>query len=245
MKVIVTRPSPDAETFACEVGRIGAEPVVSPAMEIRARAVAVDLDAVSALAFTSSNGVRVFSRLSPDRRLPIYAVGAATADAARAAGFSAVTAAQGDVGSLARLISESKLPPVILHLAGNERAGDLVRLLAAAGVGARRQIIYDAIEIDDLAQPAAAILVDGTEKPAIVFFSPRSARIFIRQAARAGISEFLRRSIALCLSEEIAGALSGVRWSAVRISSERSSAAMLRLVEEEFAGRKGRTDAPR
>lgn len=245
MKVIVTRPSPDAEIFACDVGRIGAEAVLSPVMAIRARSVAVDRNSIKALAFTSSNGVRAFVGLSTDRRLPVFAVGAATADAALAAGFSTVSAARGDVGSLATLIFEAKPSGVILHLAGNERAGDLAQRLSAKGIRMRRQVIYDAVEIEDIAPQAAAILADGMQNPAIVFFSPRSARIFVRQAARAGLLSSLRQSIALCLSEEIAEALSGVDWLAVRIASERTSAAMLLLVEEELAGRKGRTIAPR
>jgi len=245
MKVIVTRPSPEAETFACEVGRIGAEAVLSPVMAIRARSVAVDLNSIEALAFTSSNGVRAFVGLSADRRLPVFAVGAATADAALTAGFSMVSAARGEVGSLATLIFEAKPSGVILHLAGSARAGDLVQLLSAKGIRARRQVIYDAVEIEEIGSQAAAILADGMQEPAIVFFSPRSARIFVRQAERAGLLGSLRRSIALCFSEEIAEALSDVDWSAVRFASERTSAAMLSLVEEELAGRKGRTIAPR
>ena len=214
-------------------------------MAIRARDIAVDLKGVWALAFTSANGVRVFAALSGARGLPVFAVGEGTADAARGSGFADVTAAKGDVKSLAALISESKPISAVLHLAGSARAGDLVRLLAAKGVAARREVIYDAVEIEDLSAAAAATLADRDEYPAVVLFSPRSARLFLRQAARAGLNERLGAAAALCLSREIAAALQGVRWSSVRIAPARHAAAMLLLVEEALAERKGRTGAPR
>lgn len=245
MKVIITRPSPDAETFGREVARAGAAPVLSPVMAIRARKLAIDLEGVSALAFTSANGVRAFAARSPARGLKAFAVGAATADAARQSGFAQVEAAQGDVESLAALISAAKPASVVLHLAGSERAGDLVGFLAARGVRARREVIYDADEIEDLAPKAAAILADDKEYPAVVFFSPRSGRLFLRQAARAGLTERLCNAAALCFSAEIAAAIEGVRWSTVRIAPERTAEAMLRLIEVALAERKGRTVAPR
>ncbi len=245
MKVIVTRPSPDAELFARDVARIGAAPVLSPVMAIRARDMMIDLEDVTALAFTSANGVRIFAALSPSRDLQVFAVGATTAMEARKFGFSDVAAAQGDVESLAMLISETKQPGAILHLAGSERAGDLVRLLAAKGSGARRDVIYDAVEIEDLSTKAAAIFADPTEMPAIVFFSPRSARLFLGQVQRAGLSERLRDAAALCLSGEVAAAICEARWSAVRVARARTAEAMLRLVEDTLAERKGRIAAPR
>lgn len=245
MKLIVTRPSPDAETFARAAARLGAEPILSAVMAIRAREIPIDLASVSALAFTSANGARAFAALSPARGLKVYAVGAATAAAARAAGFDDVEAAQGDVESLAALVAAAKPAARVLHLAGSRRAGELTRLLAAKGVAARREVLYDAEEIADMTPDAAAILADGRENPLVVFFSPRSARLFLGQAARAGLTESLRNAVALCLSADIAAAAQGARWLAVRVAPELTAQAMLDLVESALAERKGRIAAPR
>lgn len=245
MKVIVTRPSPDAERFAAELRRIGADPALSPAMAILRREGAIDLEGAFALAFTSANGVRAFAALSGVRDLPVFAVGPATAEAARDAGFASVSTAEGDVESLAALISQSKPAGMVLHLAGGERAGDLVEALVRKGVKARRAVIYDAVEIEDLAPGAKAILADAGEKPAVVFFSPRSARLFLAQAARAALSDRLKGCLALCLSDDIAAAIRAEDWSAIRVASGRSGDAMLRLVAEAISERNGRTDAPR
>ncbi len=245
MKVIVTRPFPDVERFAAELARVGADPVMSPAMAILRRDSAVDLEGVGALALTSANGVRAFAAVSDVRTLPVFAVGPATAEAAREAGFAGVSAAAGDVESLAELISQSKPASIVLHLAGSERAGDLVEALVRKGVKARRAVIYDAVEIEDLAPGAKAILADPDEKPAVVFFSPRSARLFLAQAKRAALLDRLKDCLALCLSDEIAAAIRAEKWSAIRVATGRDGEAMLRLVTEVISERKGRTDAPR
>lgn len=245
MKIIVTRPSPDAERFAAELARIGADPALSPVMAILRRDSAIDFEGAGAFAFTSANGVRAFAALSDVRTLPVFAVGPVTAEAAREAGFAGVSTANGDVESLAAFISQSKPASTVLHFAGSEQAGDLVEALARKGVKARRTVIYDAVEIEDLAPEAAATLADPGEKPAVVFFSPRSARLFLAQVKRAALQGRLKDCLALCLSDEIAAVIRAEKWSAIRVASSRGGEAMLRLVAEAISERNGRTDAPR
>lgn len=231
LKIIITRPSPDAEALAAEILRCGGEPVLSPVMAIRPRSEPVDLSGVGALAFTSANGVRVFAALSPARDFEVYAVGDATADAAGAAGFEKIHVAGGDVESLAALISNSKPASKILHLAGSERAGDLIALLAAAKVPARRAVIYDAVEADEISAQAAKILASPREKAAVVFFSPRSARLFHRQVQRAGCADGLKRCTAVCLSDAIAAEIDPAAWCEVRIAAERTSAGVAAVLK--------------
>jgi uroporphyrinogen-III synthase len=236
MKVIVTRPSPDAEAFAAEVLKIGAEPILSPVMVIRQRPHAVDLAGVAGLAFTSANGVRAFSMLTTERRLPVFAVGAATADAAAEAGFANIVTAKGDVMSLSRLIAQAKPSGAVLHLAGSDRAGDLVTMLADYGVAARRAVIYDAEKYDRLSTAAAAALRQKEHQAAVALFSPRSARLFIEQAAHEGLVGDLERAIALCLSADVARGAAAANWAAIETARMPTSDDVLSLI----AGRIGR-----
>ncbi len=239
MKVIVTRPSPDAETFAASVARLGAEPVLSPVMVIRQRPHAIELAGVGALAFSSANGVRAFSLLTRERRLPVFAVGAATADAAAEAGFHDITTGRGDVLSLANLIAASKPQGTVLHLAGRDRAGDLVSLLAESGVRARRAVIYDAEKFDRLAPEAVEAIRSKDEKVIVTLFSPRSARLFLDQAAFDGLAPDLENVAALCLSPDVAKAASAAHWAAVETARMPTSDDVLDLI----AGRIRRNQA--
>src|SRR5204863_98418 len=81
---------------------LGHDAVVLPLLAVRVMPdISVDLHGVAALAFTSANGVRAFADASGERSLKVFAVGAATALAARQAGFKSVLSADGDVEALA------------------------------------------------------------------------------------------------------------------------------------------------
>ena len=96
--VWITRAEPGASATAARVRALGWEAVVAPLIEIHPLEPKIDLAGVGALAFTSAAGGRRLRRASPaERRLPVFAVGEATARAAREAGFAEVVSADGDM----------------------------------------------------------------------------------------------------------------------------------------------------
>src|SRR5262249_16960111 len=111
IQALITRPEEDAATLADALRQRGVAVTIEPLLSIRTLPGAeTDVAGVQALLFTSSNGVRAFAELSPRRDLPCFAVGDATAAAARGAGFDRVESAGGDVRDLTRLVAE-KLQP--------------------------------------------------------------------------------------------------------------------------------------
>lgn len=230
MKVINTRPATDAEPFTAAIRAAGAEPILSPVMAIEFRDEAAPVEPGEALAFTSANGVRAFARANASRRPRVFAVGGATAEEARRAGFADVETADGDVDSLAALVAGSKVPLKILHLAGSDRAGDLIAALAARKVSARRLVLYDAIPATDLAPEARAALVTEPQNCAVGLFSPRSAALFFVLATRAGIEARLSGATLLAFGDAVAAAARADRWGAVKIAYERRLEAMTALI---------------
>eukprot|EP01035_Chromulina_nebulosa_P059319 gene59319-81202_t len=108
----------------------------SPLLEVQVLPdVTVDLLGVAALAFTSANGVRAFADKSGERGLRVFAVGAATAQAARKAGFKSVLSADGDVAALAEGIAVRR----------NELRGDLAGALEKHRVETRRLTLYETV----------------------------------------------------------------------------------------------------
>ncbi len=130
VKALVTRPREQADELAAALSARGIEPVLEPLIEIRlkddgARVLAPLLEVAGGLLFTSANGVRAFATFSMRRDLPALAVGDATADAARDAGFADVASAGGTVADLALLVRR-RLGP---------EAGALVHSAAQRGRG--------------------------------------------------------------------------------------------------------------
>ncbi|MCA8889729.1 MAG: uroporphyrinogen-III synthase [Parvularculaceae bacterium] len=244
MDVIITRPAEDAPAFANLVEQAGGRPILSPVIEIEFAPVRVDLAAAGALAFTSANGVRAFARAHSGRTLPVFAVGETTAAAARGYGFNTVVAADGDVASLAARIAEAGVAGEVVHIAGSDRAGELADLLAAAGVGARREVLYAARPVSALCDQAAAAVRHGGA--VATFFSPRSAALFLDQAGKAGLTTMLASCHALCLSAAVAeAAQGGALWRSVAVSDARTAAAMARAVAALMDAQKSRGGASR
>jgi len=175
----ITRAQPGADATAERVRALGHDPVVAPLLAVQMLPdVAVDLHGVAALAFTSANGVRAFADASGERALKVFAVGAATAQAARQAGFKSVLSADGDVEALAEGIAvrRGELRGAVLHPGAAEPAGDLAGALEKHGVDARRLILYETAPVQ-LADEAAEAL---GRCDAVLLHSPRAAQVLAK-----------------------------------------------------------------
>ena len=113
MRVIITRPEPDAASEAELIAARGHQPVLAPLLEIEFFNAALPLAGAQGLIVTSRNALRALAA-HPDRaaasKLPLYAVGEATAEAASELGFAEVTAGPGTAAELARLIAREIAP---------------------------------------------------------------------------------------------------------------------------------------
>lgn len=231
-EILVTRPRADAEVLAAELAGRGYTPILAPLLKILpCPQVVPDLEGVQALVFTSANGLRVFAKTSRERRLPVYTVGPGTRMAAEAAGFRQVAAAEGEVKSLAAKLLQELSPQDgrILHLSGAAVAGDLVGELGAAGFRAERTVLYDARAAERLPEAAADALA-GRTLDATVFFSPRTAKTFVRLVQEAGLVEACTSVRAYCLSDAVAGALTPLVFAEVRVAARPDGQALLDLL---------------
>ncbi|MFM9977044.1 MAG: uroporphyrinogen-III synthase [Sphingomonadaceae bacterium] len=164
LPLLVLRPEPGAPRTADKARRLGLDPVVLPLFEAVAREwTAPDPAGFDALMLTSANAVRLGgAQLALFVSVPVYAVGAATATAARAAGFDVVAVGESDAAALvARIIADGRAQ--VLHLAGHDRI--------ALGSGERITAVT-VYAVDDcpvtLPEGAAVALIH----------SPRAARRF-------------------------------------------------------------------
>lgn len=144
MTVLLTRPEPDSRRIAAVLEERGIATLIWPLTRIAALADSYEVPArVEALLFTSSNGVRVFSRICATRDLPAFCVGDRTAALAREARFADVRSAAGDARALADLATGSGCER-FLHVRGRDAAGDLAGQLSAAGLAVEEVVLYAA-----------------------------------------------------------------------------------------------------
>src|ERR1700743_1239888 len=106
MAVLVTRPHPDSATTAAALRAKGYEVMQAPLLRFEPVACS-GLDAeYGGVLVTPTNALRAVEGQLGESLLkrPLFAVGEATAAAARAAGFSKISAAKNDAGSLRDLV---------------------------------------------------------------------------------------------------------------------------------------------
>ena len=194
--VLVVRSEPGASETAARLAEHGHVPILSPVSRIVFETAAPDLSPIDALAFTSANGVRALERLTHDRDWDVFAVGDATALAAREAGFRRVHSASGDLSALIDLIfSELREGVKIAHLSGEAIAGDLCETLCSAGLDCERIIVYRAEPADSLSEEARAALSNG--ETVVLIHSALGAERFLALAAAAGLDPAWARYAAI------------------------------------------------
>lgn len=232
MRVLVTRPREDAAGLAEALTARGCEAVLEPLFHVEFMdTAALDLSGVHAFLLTSANGARALSRRDVSRELPVYAVGDATASAAREAGFEQVQSADGGAGQLAELVKD-RVPRdagILLHVAGSEVAGDLGGTLESAGYTYRRAVLYRAVPVKGLTASTVAALKDG-DIDAVVFYSPRSAETCIELMRKARLVRAARGLDALCLSRAVGEAASELTWRDVRVAPRPDQESLLGLI---------------
>jgi uroporphyrinogen-III synthase len=237
MRALVTRPYEESQSLAAALAVRDVGAVIEPMTEVHySVAAALDLATVQAILCTSANGVRALARATSERGLPLLAVGETTASRARAEGFASVASADGAVTDLVRLAAAQLRPQNgrLLHVAGNVVAGDLVGALRAHGFVVERRVLYEARPVERLSAAAVGALRGRTIDFAL-FFSPRTAAIFVRLAGSAGVAGCCRTITSLAISAAADAVLAGLRWRDRRVAERPNQPALLDTLDAVLA----------
>lgn len=240
MRVLVTRPEPVCSETCADLKAAGHAPIAAPLLKIRFDTqTRLDLNGVQALVATSRNGIRALARHPSSAKchdLPVYAVGDATEQEARAAGFRVGGSAGGDADALVRHLGE-RLNPAdgpLLHLAGDKLAGDLKARLEQIGFCVRQPIVYHSETIEELPEDVIAIL-QGDGIDGVLLMSPRTARAYHVALERSDLVARAGNWLHFCISQAVSDRLGWLDAQARRVSAEPTRASLLELVNQEAA----------
>jgi uroporphyrinogen-III synthase len=207
LRLLVTRPEPDAIRTADALRAKGHEVLVAPMLTFEPiRDVALGAGPWAALLLTSANAVRALAQHSEFTSLmylPLLAVGDRTAEAARKAGFTEVTSAAGDASDLAHAASEqfAQAQVALLHAAAEDRAGDVEDVLALKGIPVRTIVVYRMRKAAAFPSDVAAALKSG-KLDGVLHYSRRSAEAYLVCGAPVGAAALGQTHY--CLSAEVA-----------------------------------------
>lgn len=210
-RVIVLRPEPGASESVRKARERGLDAVATPLFIVEPVAWEIpDASSFEALLLTSANAVRHAGKgLETLKTLPVYAVGEATAEAARKAGFAVARIGEGGVDALlAPLRSDLRL----LHLCGEDR-----NVPANASQDIAPMVVYRAREI-------AAPDLSGAQGAVVLIHSPRAGRRFAQLNQE-------RSSIAIAAISPAAAEAAGCGWASVQAADKPTDDALLALAE--------------
>ena len=207
VRVLVLRPEPGASATVERARAMGLDAVATPLFEVEP----IEWDVPEASGFdglllTSANALRHGGDgLQALRGLKAYAVGDATAQAAREAGFD--VAATGDAG-VERLLGSIEPDLKLLHLCGVDRRGS---------DGARQKIteipVYRSRTVDD---------VELTDVDAALIHSPRAG-------ARLAELTTDKSAMTIIAISQAAADSAGDGWRAVKVADQPTDEALLAL----------------
>jgi uroporphyrinogen-III synthase len=230
MRILVTRPLEDGREIARLLTERGHQALLSPLLEPRFQDGLLPegvLAGVHAVLATSANGIRALIRRTARRDLSIFAVGPQTADEARGAGFADVRSADGDAKALAEAVRRWAPPQAtLLHVCSQDAPGTLSDQLGQSGFTVRRCALYTIEPAIELTAEAKAAL-QNRALDAVMFFSPRTARIFGQLTEGLPIDGLT----ALCISQASADAIAPLAFAQIKVAARPNQDAMLALVE--------------
>lgn len=212
MHLLVTRPLPGGEATAARLAESGHAAVLAPLMAAEPLAWQPPAASPQAIMLTSAFAARL-AAADAWHGLPVYVVGAATAMAARLAGFADIRDGGGTAQALLDTVAAAGIT-ALLHLAGEDRTPVVI----PAGLRVDTRTVYRARLLPLAAVPA----VDW-----VLLYSARTAGHFAAECDRLGVD---RATIALAALSVGIIAAAGSGWRATRAASAPSEAALLAAI---------------
>jgi uroporphyrinogen-III synthase len=235
MRLLLTRPEPDAQRTAATLRQRGHTVIVAPLLRIESLSDAdIGAGPWTAILITSANAayaVAAHPRKKALAGVPVFAVGDRSAQAMRDSGFADVSSADGGVGDLARLVSERMTPgSSLLYLAGAERSGDLAAKLWTRNFVVQTTVVYRAVAAARLPPAATDALVRDIE--GVLHFSRRTAEAYVSAARSGGLLESALRPAHFCLSAQIAEPLAEAGAITIHVAHRPLEAALIELLHQ-------------
>ncbi len=219
LPLVLLRPQPGNDASAARARAMGLEVVQVPLFETIATEAGSILDGpFDALLLTSANGARFGANvLARFADVPLYAVGEATARAARDVGHGHVLTGGGDAASTAAMIVRDGHAHV-LHLCGAD-----VRPFDAQGLNIVPHILYRAVQRTD---SAVRPQLDALGPAVAAIHSPRAGQRFAALIAPAR-----RAAIHLAAISPAAAKACGTGWAGIAVSAAPDDTALLACAE--------------
>ncbi|PPC80662.1 MAG: uroporphyrinogen III synthase [Hyphomicrobium sp.] len=212
MHVLITRPKADAQDLKQRIEALGCAVSIAPLIEIAWLPIATDaLNNSVGIIATSRNALAALENseaLGCAQKLPLYAVGNATAQVAHRLGFENVITGAGTAADLVpQIVAQNRSKSgALIHLAGDHLAFDLKSALSKENIQLQQITVYRSIAAPSLPSKVIEDLACGAID-AVVLMSPRTAQTWCELMTKLALQVNTAGLTYICLSEAVANAL--------------------------------------
>jgi len=246
MRIIVTRPEPDATAQSNLLRARGHDTILSPMLRIGLLKPDLedgpDLASAAASVVTSRNALRSLQRHGIPavlKSLPMYCVGPGTESAARACGFTHVLDGGGDAKALGKFITKHGNPadgPLIrFSRVSTEASGDpLVERLQHAGFTVQSVPSYRVEAHPEFTEKACDAICDGNAD-AMLVMSPLTGRSISNAIVAADLTLQSGSLVYICISQAAADALGGISAERTLVADKPNQSGLLSVVDRAVA----------
>lgn len=234
MRLLVTRPEPEARAFADELRALGHDAILQPLLEFHALQFDLEpLRSAQAIIVTSGNSLRALQETCGVKdivSIPLYCVGEETAKRARSLGFQNLVAIADTAEALAgKIISSARKDEPLVHITGEHQAFDLADALAREGFCVQSVRVYSMEACGEFSASVDAMLKAG-EIDGVILMSPRTADIYVSLCHRHGNLNCAKTLSYFCLSGNVAAKLASFEPDRVLVSRKPNKEALLDLL---------------
>lgn len=212
MHVLITRPKADAQDLRQRIEALGCKVSSAALIEITLLPIAADaLDNAVGIIATSRNALAALENseaVGSARKLPLYAVGNATAQVAHRLGFENVITGAGTAADLVpHIVAHNRSKSgALIHLAGDHLAFDLKSAMLEENIPLQQITVYRSIAAQSLPSKVIEDLATGAID-AVILMSPRTAQTWCELMTKVASPVNTAGLTVICLSEAVANAL--------------------------------------
>lgn len=233
--VLVTRPEAESHQTTHALEALGITVTQAPCLHIMPLPASPLTGAPDALLLTSQHAVPAVAAARLPLSIPLFVVGARTAEKARAAGFTQVHIGKGAALSLLPLLhQELPAPAHIAYLHGEDTRHDMERLLQNEGYRVESRCVYRAEHASQLPQRAIDALKAG-DIDGILFYSVRTLEAFAQLAATCLPAPSWQSVAAIVISDTVANAARAAGFTTIHVLPLHEGTAALATLKTLFS----------
>ncbi|MBX9804501.1 MAG: uroporphyrinogen-III synthase [Alphaproteobacteria bacterium] len=225
MRILITRPQESAAILASQLTHLGHEVTVDSLIHLTPiDPGTLDLTSLAThetIIATSQQAIRCLANLTSKRTYILWCVGEESAKVAKNLGFQHVHQGGGSAELLLAefLKAQPSLCKPILHISGDIIRTDIVHELIKMGIEATRMVVYTTHEANTFL-PQTLHTLQTNALDAILFYSPRTAKIFKKLCRDTNLDVECACVNAICLSDAIKTEIEDLPWKSMRIAKK-------------------------